>query len=649
MKRQRNLVLNQPLLAGLYDQALDISLLFPDLYLDPRILTYKKLSTATRLDEWVEANFQENRNILLIGDPGIGKTTAMIKLYLDHVDKYLKGQTDVVPLFLKARAYSVNSLTSPEILLRVIVRGITPKRSLDRRLIERCDFLFFIDGLDEYSEMPTTRELRMIFESDLFKHWFILTAREDFFTKYISGIDVLEVCLYETIVLQKWRFEAEASIFIQNCFRKLNDREGQTRLVRILDENRQLRDLLTTPLLVTMLLFIWRYGRKDEVQRIRAINDLYDVFLDKWIQREHSRGTARIDHETTIKMLKDIAFKIYVSRGASPLKELLKGVSQYSSYKLTDLMADTGLLSLFSVSERTWRGTQAFYVEKFIHETLMEYLVSELVLDSILYNNPKPEDVLQTMFIYEVNEFLRNRFDQMSLSMKGKVVDRLVEIYKNNLLPSDRELLDALVAQKRPPPRIRRKPWEEDKDKVTTRMIVRDQVMYYLGQIQSEKAKEFLSICYYLEKTLWIVRIIALSSIIQGNPEIEKDYLDRMLSDREVDSINRGFCLVYHGDIDREAGDYEDDDKSSWTKTRNAFFARLAESTEREQRLRWWRLLTIRRFLETRKEFNTVSLAEKALLEQADKNIDSLPANKQEKIREELKTLKKLINSSKTA
>jgi DNA polymerase III delta prime subunit len=644
VKKQRNMVLNQPLLAGLYDHGLDVSLLFPDLYLDPRIKTYKKVSGAKRLDEWLKPTFQKDRNVLFVGEPGIGKTTAITKMYLDHLDKFLSGQTDIVPLFLKARSHTINLLTNFERLVKAIISDIVPGQQADRLQIEKSEFLFFIDGIDEYSEIPLTWEVSSIVDSDILKHWFVMTARKDFFIKYLSGFSEFNTAIYEIIELQKWEFESEASIFLQRYFQKCPDPEKQTKLILLLDLNLQLRNLLATPLLVTMFLFIWRYGSPDEL-KIRTINQLYDLFLDKWLEREHLRGTSRIDPENAIEMLKNVALKMYVSRSPTKLEDLLKEVSHYSDSKLRDLSLDTGLGSLFAISERVWRGKRSLYVEKFIHETLMEYLVSELILDSILYGNPNPNYVLQNIFVYEVNEFLRNRFEQMPLSMKNELVDRLIEIYKGNLSANDRRLLDGLMVLKRKTQqnRLRKKAQGGGKSESITEMIVRDQVMYYLGRIQSEKAKEFLSVCYYFERSIWIVRTIAVSSIIQDNLEIEKDYLTRVSSEEKVDSVNRGFCLVYHGDFSRKLGDYEDDNTSSWRKTRNAFFAKLSDATVREQRLRWWRLLTIRRFLETRNEFKTVTSTEREMLEQADKNIESLPKYKQDAIRKEVETLRNLI------
>ncbi len=94
VQKQKNDILNNLFISQL-DSSLSYEFLFPDLYINSPISTKKQFKKdLSRLDDYCMENLNSNKNILLIGDAGFGKTINAIKIYLDSAELFLIFRCD---------------------------------------------------------------------------------------------------------------------------------------------------------------------------------------------------------------------------------------------------------------------------------------------------------------------------------------------------------------------------------------------------------------------------------------------------------------------------------------------------------------------------------------------------------------------------
>lgn len=227
--------------------------------------------SQTEITNFNDAFEEYNGRLLLLGDPGAGKTTALYAFGRDAVVKRLNDPTEPLPIFERIATWT----TSPP-------RPITKWLSNDslseheiKKLIQNDEALLLLDGLDELGETRTER-VRIPNLNEI--HDVVYDPRERFIQFIPDSAKVVISCRvkdYEAI--DKKIQTLNGAVTLQ----QLNDRQIRNYLYEMPDlwfainSDKHLMELVRIPLLLSIITFAYR----DRGNELRQLNDLNGVQL----------------------------------------------------------------------------------------------------------------------------------------------------------------------------------------------------------------------------------------------------------------------------------------------------------------------------------------------------------------------------------
>ena len=227
---------------------------------------------------------QSHRQLMVLGKPGAGKTTFLKYLAMQCVTGGFAA--DSVPFFvtLKDFAEAPKQPSLAEYLMKSLPKGWTIEAI--EQLLAAGRAIVLLDGLDEVREEDTQRvirEVRSIVDAAQ-KSQFIMTCRIAAKEYTFERFTEVEVADFD---------QKQVETFVESWFRSKNDLPKAQRFIERLMEHKPIRELATSPLLLTLLCLV--FGEEGDFPSNRS--DLYaegvKVLLKKW---DAKRNIQRDDH-----------------------------------------------------------------------------------------------------------------------------------------------------------------------------------------------------------------------------------------------------------------------------------------------------------------------------------------------------------------
>jgi formylglycine-generating enzyme required for sulfatase activity len=243
---------------------------------------------------------RKRRGVVILGDPGAGKTTHLKRLLLGCLRKGAASMglpNDMLPVFLPLRdlrdlehgldRFIQDQLASPHLQ--------TPP-GFGERLLKRSNLLFLLDGLDEVADPSQRKRVTDWIKEGLRLHstcWFVVTSRFAGYTPDVHlGADFLEMHIRPLS-------EEQVAGFVNNWYRiverglakDLDQAEGIARekaeqLINKLREpdfrTRRVFELTRNPLLLTNICLVHRHRGALPKKRARLYEECIDVLLEHW-------------------------------------------------------------------------------------------------------------------------------------------------------------------------------------------------------------------------------------------------------------------------------------------------------------------------------------------------------------------------------
>ena len=341
-----------------------------------------ELSQAKLAEERAESLLPEEalkryRHMVVLGDPGAGKTTMLKYLCLLLAKARLSGLPDFpvfVPLNRCVKAIREN-------LLDFIVTDLAERYGfpqlmpyLEQRL-EQGSILLLLDGLDEVAvgspeEADTAyhRITRAINRLSLRypKCPIVVTSRR-------AGWRGLLAPHFVTTALLDFRWE-DIQRFINNWFGEGSDRAR--RLQGILSQQARMQALAANPLLLSLIAIVFERDLELPERRAKLYERCVQVLLTEW---DAHRGIKRASHFTTDRkrdLLEDVALHFH-----------RQGLRYFSKYDLLQVIkaylptinipAEQAPLVLYEISaQHGLLKEQAAEWYGFLHLTLQEYFAA---------------------------------------------------------------------------------------------------------------------------------------------------------------------------------------------------------------------------------------------------------------------------------
>lgn len=539
-------------------------------YVDPNYFYLSGEDTEPgEISEKIVAHLTDKKSTLVLGEAGYGKTTVLAKAFLAHAAELQVCNTYRLPFYIWLKNQDVNSSFQIEDYLASCFCDINhlPYPLLD---ISDTDFVFYMDGFDEIAERITPQQLQNMCASTIFNSTILLTCREQYAHKYLNNCALMDHFSY-IIEIQKWN-KSKALEYIHNfCNINPENAKLEENIRGLLLENKELVEVLDSPLLITMLLSIIKDNRLQVPETIRTRVALFEKCLESMAGREktnHAEITAECGD--ILEYWAYFAWFLYENRLQHPaeqnmVKDILSKLGKYTSGRYKSC-GENLLHVIYDISGETVSGA--------FHDQFLEYLVAKVLCDACLKKVLPYPTFLQYVIRPEMNRYFRGIIREQDESVKATIVENIENQYYRNYGS------DCFEA-------------------VATRV----HAVYHLSRIETDERASLLEKIYTLEQHISVRLSLLFGMVKLGYLDKEEEFYQELIKDEQFSKANRGYHLAYYSDkiFDERHMPYLDDGSTPWDGTLNAILKHMRSKKKQHYFLRRIELRTMIQLIQARR------------------------------------------------
>ncbi len=492
------------------------------------------------------ANSAESRSAaryLILSDPGVGKSTLLIAVFWWMSSREDSTCIDLprFPILLDARDYiGVEGFGSVDWLVTYLDRlfGVAIEWTgipVTKGRGPKATPVILLDSLDEYlAGMPPSKAEREVAKT-LFREARLISCRLQFFERFLAKGDFAETVDKIEILPWKWPDIEEYARGYVAQFGRFSGTTDQ--LIEQL-ASLPLLDVCSVPLRLNMMLEVWGTG-EGAVEQLTSLASLYAEYVFSWLSREAGRPGSVLNVDEKLHLLREVAWQSYeYSKGIGStrlnreeLRKIVKLCGFQSCFAEDQVLDDLQYRTLFiheAVPLITGEGALSF-----AHKSFQEFLVASHLFEQLLHDAGKAVIDFGTPISPEVSEFLKEIIAGANADpgLRERAIDGAVRAFLES---------SELASQN-----------EQDE-----RRLARQQLAYYLGNLRSDRATEFLRRRLDLEVDPFTRRGIIIGLAFGGYSELITSYVDRLRSERAQEhgaeaienQVNLGFHLSFFGD-----------------------------------------------------------------------------------------------------
>lgn len=515
----------------------------------------------------VASSLLEGRNVLLLGDPGHGKSTAALLCFRELVAASKSGVDGIAPLFVSLRGLSASDEGgsgngSADWLLRLTLSAPFGRALWPQALkLPQRRWALVLDGADESALSGSM--LASLLGSLPDNTSVLLTCREaDFDRMFRTSKSSFHIILR----LLPWN-ESQ----VQQYATALRD-SGSRRAAELVERQRAnlaLAGFISIPLWLSMLAYLAERdasrtrppvhrvpGGQYELLRICAAAVAGD--------EAGRRGMDPNNGEQLQRIWRKIAWQLLQSRRESRMLHLNR------MRETTGLEAGTSL-DTAALSVLEFFGD---IVDGFFHEVFFDYWLAEHVAHKLMDSDSDAREIASILSLHR--SYVTNKLLRQCISSRGQATQVATKL---------------------------RQAYLEAAELGPRGVFARNQIVYLVARVDvTEATRSFVRSVWHSQEAEFVRYSAAFSSVILGDTTVEHEYYQKLEADPIADRQNRGYHLLYYGDVEPDTVPEvvpSDDGSSEAKRTLVALFQRLTRTEPRHRSLRRVELFTIRRFLET--------------------------------------------------
>lgn len=233
---------------------------------DEEISDFQKAREGTI--DYLRKNIQE-RQMIVLGDVGTGKSTTVLYLHLKDAEDGLKDSSKPIPIYLELK----NFLEKDTVIGKVKGKlGID--NDLTEELLKRGRLNIYLDGLNEIENKIKPRVFKQINSmlDDYSKNFYLITSRPQHYNReFDDQINGRKIPVFQ---LQKMK-DNQIDDFLNK-----NGKQVKNYILQEINQNERLKKIIQTPLMLIMLIaVVIKEGRipSEKGKIIRAFMfSLYD-------------------------------------------------------------------------------------------------------------------------------------------------------------------------------------------------------------------------------------------------------------------------------------------------------------------------------------------------------------------------------------
>lgn len=376
--------------------------------------------------------FQQVNQLVILGDPGLGKTTT-----LEYLAFHMASENEKIPLLFSLREY----LRGPGLYNQILeANRITYQEA--ERLIKKRKLIILLDGLNEIindqDRHVLKNELIKLLRDPRYSHVVITSRQSAYSNDFNLPVFDLQALSDEEIVEYIARFDIVAN----------------GNLAQSIDQHPKLKHLCRNPLLLKILLTISK--DKGEVPINKGL--ILKQFLGHVLNREQAKNSL-FNRDRYFQFMIGLAYKTRKQKKVSfTYTDALKHISEVSTtidptvdrHQVIDTLKDIGILQkhkdFISFSHELY---QEYLAAEGILSGLSESLeISEMIIDShweqpmILYSGLVSDPEAFIRRVSAIAPLLAAKCIENSVSQNPELIDYVSNVaYDASLNDSDHDLV----------------------------------------------------------------------------------------------------------------------------------------------------------------------------------------------------------------
>ncbi|KAK1183181.1 helix-turn-helix transcriptional regulator [Streptomyces sp. NBS 14/10] len=504
-----------------------------------------------RVIGYPEDGAYRRRRVLVLSDPGMGKTTLTYCLYVELLRNWsMEHRENTLPVRIDLRAVGTHladqDFGSAEWLTRFLDKqvdgydpvswlGVTERKGLPIRPV------LILDSLDEYLSKLAPSTVLGELNKFIFSYASLVCCRTQYFDRFLAHSPFGDSL--ERVELMEWG-EVERRDYVcgymGHCFPGHGERDAQN--VRLRMESRPVRDLCHAPLRVNMALeLMMREG--DRGPTITDILGLYHAYVGQLLRIESAKTGSILEVDEKLDLLTSIAWHFYdearPSDGAAQLftlrelSDLISSELAIASDAARGVVEDLAFRTLLSVESEQFNSLEPTIV-RFVHKSFQEYFVARHLFTCMSTDVNATTQAFRKLISAEVSEFVKEYLERVNRN--SRVLSRVCDICFESFLDNSADTCGS------------------DPDDSARARVARQQLAYYLGNLRSRRITEFLEEILAQERDLWIQRGIILGLAFGGTVQPLEEYVERLRRNRinsgnlSENEVNIGYTLTFFGD-----------------------------------------------------------------------------------------------------
>lgn len=329
---------------------------------------------------------KEKGNLFILGKPGAGKTTFLKYIAVQAAER-IKPVIDKVPIFISLKQWADSGAElMPFITERFDICDFPDAQPFVEELLNSGNAIVLFDGLDEVNQESGQRDKQTRAMNNFIEKYdqtqCLITCRlaaSDYSFQPFTYVEIADFT------------EKQIKKFVGNWFRKEGEKDEETRDKFLAEfakaDNKGLRDLARTPLLLTLLCLAFNETLTFPQRRVEIYEEAVDALLKKWdssrrIKRDEVYRQLSLGHKEN--MLARIAAQMFEKNEYFiPQAELERYITDYVNGVPphdTNEVADGEVILKAIEAQHGIFVERAREVYSFSHMTFQEYFTAKYIV-----------------------------------------------------------------------------------------------------------------------------------------------------------------------------------------------------------------------------------------------------------------------------